>query len=440
MALSSRHYGDYLTQICALCGVPTSRLSTELAASFNAFWNTAFTRTFSFYDFVEVCPYGEARFVGNKFGYANNLAQTSEWTPTALTITGNSISDPLDGRVTASKLLETAVTSAHSVAHSTVSIVPSTTYNYSAYVRPNNRSWVYLKIDDGDLVHSCFYNVTTGVLGTQLNCTANIQQVGSGFYLCNLQFTTSTSITATTSAITLQTSTDGSTLSFLGDVTKGLYVWGMLMQQITNTGPSDALVSYSQTGEAVMDAVFMCWMDSPFGTPSPRPQGYILTANGIQVISGSVVFYAVVNSAGVSITTQMANPIFLYYRKAPPTFSGSTYSASATYAVNDQIYFTNAAGTADYWKCIVATTAGQSPDTTAASWEVLDIPDSIFWPSVYQAFGDWLTSDGQGDKAIAAYQIAQTKLDDICEKQSRQQGRNFPMTVQTHVSSQLRTW
>lgn len=436
MSTKLQAYSNYLTTVCGLLGVPTSRLSTEIAAALNGFWNTEIQKVWNFHPWEDICPYGEARFVGNKFGYTNDLTQTSEWTATNLTITANSIANPLDGNVNASKLLETTTNGVHGVGHSAVSIIPSTTYAYSFLIRPNGRSWAYLKIDDGSLVHSCFFNVTTGALGTALNCTGQMQNVGQGFYYCSIQFTTSTSISATTSSITLQTSTDGSTLSYAGDVTKGLYAWGALLQQTTNTGITDMLVAYDQTGEERLDTVFQVWADSPFNSSLPREQGYTLTTKGIQIISGTVVNYAVVNSAGVTITTPQANPVFIYYRKSVPSYTGNTYSSTATYAVGDQVYYTSTAGTSDYWKCIVATTAGQSPDTTPASWSKLEIPDALFWPAVYFAYADWLLSDGQQDKAGGMFQLAETKLADQIERETRQQARTgLPLRVSTHVSS-----
>jgi len=197
MAIRLKSYSSFLNSMGALCGITVktsldSQLTDQVFESWRVSFQTAMQKVWESFSWLDVCPDGEARFVGNKIGYSNDLSQTSEWTATALTITGDNIQNPLDGRITASKLLETAANSAHSAAHSAISIIPSTTYIYSAFVRPLSRSWVYLNFNDGDLSHNCFFNVTTGVLGTATNCTANIQNVGSGFWLCSIQFTTPT--------------------------------------------------------------------------------------------------------------------------------------------------------------------------------------------------------------------------------------------------------
>jgi hypothetical protein len=438
MPQKTQPYSTYLSQFCSLVGVPVSRLSTEIAEGARLFWNNGLKRVWQYYDWEEIAPYGEARFVGNKLTYPNDLSKTAYWTATAMTITGDQLANPLDGRVTASKLLETTANSAHSAAHAAIAIIPNTTYIYSAYVRPNGRSWVYLNLNDGDLSHNCFFNVTTGALGTATNCTGQIQQVGAGYYLCSIQFTTSTSITATTSAITIQTSTDGSTLSYAGSATLGLYVWGALVQQTTNTGTADSLIAYDQTGEDAIETVFMVWKDSPFAQILPREQGYTLTSSGIQIIDGVILSYPVVNSAGITSITLQSNPVFLYYRKSMPDFFGDTYDSTDSYAVDEQVYFTASDGTADFYKCVAAASAGDTPATDPDKWTKLQIPDALFWPAMMHAFGDWLISDGQFEKAALNLQVAQSRMEDGIARQSRQQGRDFPLRVNTHVTSQAR--
>ncbi len=439
MAIKLKSYSSYLKSVSALVGVPSDRITTEIAEVLRIGFNSGMDQVWNFFNWLDICPYGEARFVGNKLTYCNDLAKTVAWTPTALTITGNSIANPLDGRITASKLMETAATDLHMAEHTAVDIIPSTTYTVSAYIRPNGRSWAFLVFDStgGSGYPEAFFNVTTGVLGTATNCTSNMQNVGNGFYLCSITFTTSTSIT-TTGEFRVLTSTNGSTISFAGDTTKGLYVWGCLVQQTTNTSINDSLVDYEQTGEDRIDTPFQVWQDSPFNTTYPRAIGYELKSNGIQIVGTNTIAYATVNSAGVTITTPQSNPVFIWYRKSMPNWEGDTYDATATYAVDDQVYFTDSDSVSNYYKCIAAAAAGDTPETDPDKWELLEIPDALFWPTVWFAFSDWLVSDGQADKAAGASAQAQRKLDDQCEKESRQMARDFPLRVSTHVTSQPR--
>jgi hypothetical protein len=129
------------------------------------------------------------------------------------------------------------------------------------------------------------------------------------------------------------------------------------------------------------------------------------------------------------------NPVFVNYRKVTPSFSGDAYSATETYVVDEQIYYTTTAGYGDYYKCLVATTAGQNPNTTPTSWEIIPLYEVFFQYCVYQSYGDWLISDGQMDKATGAYAIAQGKMDTEFDKRERQMGDVLPMKVSTHLTS-----
>jgi hypothetical protein len=113
---------------------------------------------------LEISPYGEARFLGNRLTYPNNLAATSAWTATAITATANSVANPADGFITASKIMETAANSAHKVQQTVTTFFPSTNYTISFYARPNGRSYQYLSVSDGVTTYTAFFNTTTGTL------------------------------------------------------------------------------------------------------------------------------------------------------------------------------------------------------------------------------------------------------------------------------------
>ena len=185
MATRYRHYSDFLANEAALVGLPADRVTTEIAASWNAFFNSAMGEMWRAGPWIQICPYGEARFVGNLLTYPNNLSKTANWdTNVALTITGNSLQNPADGRTTASKLLETAATSAHSISQTGLtSFYPSTNYTISAYFRQNGRTWAQITVNDGVGNFSAFFDLANVVTGTVsgTGATATIGQQANGF-------------------------------------------------------------------------------------------------------------------------------------------------------------------------------------------------------------------------------------------------------------------
>ena len=431
----TRSYSEFLNSVIQLIGIPSSRLTTEVAESINQFFNNAIRDVWLSTQWLDICPRGEARFVGNRLTYGNDLAKSAYWTATAVTATGNQIANPLDGSVTASSMMETSANSEHKVVQNVTTFFPSQQYTITAYVRPNGRSNVQLVAYDGNTTYSAFYNVSAGTVGTVVNASGtSIALQPNGFYLCQLNFTASSSAT-TSGTYSLKLSTNGSTVSYAGDPTKGAYVWGCLVQQTTNVPISDLTIPWQQTGEETIESVFEVYQASPASAFYPRRQGYILSQDGIQMINGSWATYidGVNQSSIYGILPN--NPVFVFYRKYPPTFTGSDYSATATYSVDDQIYFTNSAGQGNYYKCIVATTAGQSPTTTPSSWQLIPLYNVFLQYCIYRTYADWLISDGQLDKAGKAATLAEQKLADSIEVQERQMGDVLPLKVQTHVTS-----
>lgn len=431
----TRNYSDFLNSVIQLIGIPSSRLTTEVAESINQFFNNAIRDVWLSTQWLDICPRGEARFVGNRLTYGNDLAKSAYWTATGVTALGNQISNPLDGSVTASSMTETAVTSEHKVVQNVTSFFPSQQYTVTAYVRPNGRNNVQLVAYDGNTTYSAFYDVSAGTVGTVVNASGtSITLQPNGFYICQLNFTASSAAT-TSGTYSLKLSTNGSTVSYAGDTSKGVYVWGCLVQQTTNVPISDLTIPWQQTGEETIETVFDVYQASPASAFYPRRQGYLLSQTGIQMINGSWATY--INGVNQSSIYGVLpnNPVFVFYRSMSPVYSGSIYSATATYAVDDQIYFTDSAGNGNYYKCVAATSAGQSPSTTAASWKLIPLYNVFFQYCIYRAYADWLVSDGQLDKAGKASALAEQKLADAIEVQERQMGDVLPLKVQTHVTS-----
>jgi hypothetical protein len=438
--LRTTPYSTALSRICGLIGIPTSRLTTELADSINILFNSNVRQTWGAGNWPDLSIWGEARFAGNVLTYPNDVSQTDYWTATNASITANSIPNPADNRTTASKALETAATGEHKVVQ-TVTGFPSTQYQASVYARPNGRDYILLAVNDGATTFSAYFNVQAGTIGTQANVTsANIQQCPNGFFLCTITYETGAACTSQTYSVNI--STDGSTISYAGDVTKGVYLWGNLMVQQTNVSPNQFIIPYEQTGEKVIDALFQAWVDNPAMISYPRPQGYVVTDAGYQMISTAGGFMG--TNGYVSYNTNPANPVYLFYRRAPYNYSGDTFSATSTYVAGQYIYYTRTTGaltgTSDYWKCLSTTTAGQDPEDTPTKWELQELPESLAQILVWQTYGDWLVQDGQMDKATQAYQTAELKKLNEWDRIERQQPDNFQVQVFNHVTSQNRSW
>lgn len=440
--MRTKNYSDYISRVSGLIGIPVDGFNNAELEMLNGYFQTNLDDGWQRANWIDLSPYGEARFVGNKLTYPNDLSKTAYWTGTNVTITAEATTNPADGRTTATRVMETSATGAHSVVQS-VALIPNQNYEVFGFARYNGRSYIKLSLFDGSSTFSMFINLVTGTVGTTSGLTANtISQQNNGFWFWSISLTASAS--ASTGTFTIQGSTDGSTVSYAGDTTKGFYAWGNVVLQTGNPGPECNLVAWDQPGEEVIESVFEVWRNSPKNAAPPWRQPYEITPNGLQMLAPGSGWIGGYFSPPVTATSTYSNlppnPVYIYYRKQAPDFEGDDFDASAVYSVGDHIFFEDADGVENFYKCIVATTIGQSPTTTPTSWQVLTIPDFLFRFIVFSAYADWLRQDGQFDKAQGADRNAEDQLLQEFDKLERQMGWAQPMRVQTHVTSRANTF
>lgn len=429
-------FSDFTNYLAGLLNISYANMSTTQQTGVQSYYNFNGQKIWERCNWIQSCPYGEARFVGNLGTYPNDLSKTSYWTATALTVTGNNLSNPADGRITASRLIETVANSAHSALEA-YTYIPSASYQVTCYFRPIAGRYLYLSANDGVNTYYSFFS-PSGIVGTSsgnLRQASTCTQANNGFWICTIYFTAAT--TAAAGTFGPATSTDGATTSFAGSTSAGIYAWGNVINQTTYASPASQIIPYDQTGEDFIEQVFNVWQQSPAGASLPGNSPYEEVMDGIQILgtngwSWNGWLYTYPNWYNGSY------PVYLWYRKQIANYAGSVYSGAATYAVGDQILFTNSASVMDFWKCTTATSAGQSPDTTAASWEELKLPTVFLKFVTYASYADYLRMDAQSEKATGADARAEEMFALEADKLERQSGWLPPFKVQTHVTSQPR--
>lgn len=125
--------------------------------------------------------------------------------------------------------------------------------------------------------------------------------------------------------------------------------------------------------------------------------------------------------------------VYAEYRTKRPELVGDLYSASVAYSVGAQIYFDSGSNTGTYtpvagkphygnfYNCLEATTAGQSPSTHPAKWQIVQIPYLFASYAARGAFSDWLKSELQLEAAQVAEVEAQNTLTEAIDIVLRQQ-------------------
>ena len=156
-----------------------------------------------------------------------NLTNYSEdysnayWTKGNSTITSNIIIAP-DGTLTGDKLVETATTSPHYVER-LFSLTGTSVF--SIYAKAGERNWLYVQLFP--LVNGrAWFNLSTGQVGTvDAAVTATMTNVGNGWYRCSVSRTTSGTTYSNAYVVT-----DNNIISYTGDGTSGIYIWGAQLE------------------------------------------------------------------------------------------------------------------------------------------------------------------------------------------------------------------
>lgn len=121
----------------------------------------------------------------------------------------------------------------------------------------------------------------------------------------------------------------------------------------------DAYVEYEQIGKTAFSQVQEVW-SANYRTTRPAlrlPWEYDERGIHITAVGGG-------------------QTVWVRFRRKVPTFRGATWASDGTYAAGNIRYF--ASGTdefeGDFWECVTATSAAESPITHPAKWSKLEIP------------------------------------------------------------------
>lgn len=119
------------------------------------------------------------------------------------------------------------------------------------------------------------------------------------------------------------------------------------------------------------------------------------------------------------------DPIFIEYRVVKPDLFGDPYSATQAYSLGSQVYYDTSTSSGSYqpgvgkvpagnlYTCVIATSPGQSPETTPSAWQIIELPYFCGEYLVRGCLSDYLRSEGQFDQA----QIAESDAEAIRQKE-----------------------
>lgn len=186
------------------------------------------------------------------------------WAKFGSTITANATLSP-DGTANADALYETATTNEHQVNSLSPTFAANTPYTLSAYVKSigGRNCTLFWYTNSINTILSATFDLTAGTIvvpatGTgsspPTNISATITDVGNGWYRVTL--TGTTTATAGAGSVRLHAAS-GTIYNYLGDITKGIYIYGAQLEAGANASAYIPTVASTVTRNADIPTVIL---------------------------------------------------------------------------------------------------------------------------------------------------------------------------------------
>jgi hypothetical protein len=219
-----------------------------------------------------------------------NLLQRSEefgdtyWEKVRATISADQTASPT-GETTADKLInDTTASNNHRVDRGTLSLNLNTVYTVSVFAKASEYSGLALGVDPSSPTTGVQFSLSGSGSVTAQNAgyTGTIQNFGNGWFRCTATFTSSS--TVPNHRLYMYVGQNGTTFSYTGDGTSGIFIWGVQLEAgsfpTSYIPTTTASVVRSADVCSITGANFTSFYNQPEGTfLSNSSQPFITTAN-----------------------------------------------------------------------------------------------------------------------------------------------------------------
>jgi hypothetical protein len=190
----------------------------------------------------------------------------ASWSKTTGTVAANVLISP-DGNLTADKLISGASSGAQRAVQS-VTLVNGTAYTFSFYAKLAEYSRAAIVSSDGVTSRGIGFNLSTGAtfsVGLTSPTTSSAVAIGNGWYRCSITYTAG----GTAGNFQIYVTDNDGALTYTGDGTSGIYIWGAQLEAGAFATPYIPTVASQVTrlaDSAVMTGVnFSSWFNPSEG-------------------------------------------------------------------------------------------------------------------------------------------------------------------------------
>jgi hypothetical protein len=168
------------------------------------------------------------------------------WTKTGSSVTANADTAP-DGTSTADRLVEDTSTGGHVVVQSVAGLPDNTQCTASIFVKASSRNWAVLTfVDKAGILNRVWFDVANGVQGATNGTVASFLAVQFPDGWWRLILTASTGTGASTPQVRVSMAAADNTVSYAGNGTSGLLLWGGQLEA------GSSATSYTPTGSGTV--------------------------------------------------------------------------------------------------------------------------------------------------------------------------------------------
>ena len=209
------------------------------------------------------------------------------WTKTGTTVTANAVTAP-DGTLTADKLVNDSSTGTHIASGQGVTFAPLTSgATFTCYFKAAELSQIAIGYTNTYVI----FNLATGTVFSTVNSfgftvTSSIQSFPNGWYRCSI--TVNTGGSAFNPSVTIWTADNSGNISYTGNGTSGIYVWGAQVE--AGAYPTSYIPTTSATVTRAADVASMTGTNfsSIFSASNPNGCMYVSAISPVNATLFSV--------------------------------------------------------------------------------------------------------------------------------------------------------
>lgn len=169
----------------------------------------------------------------NLFTYTEAF-DNAAWTKNNTTVSADSVTSP-NGNTDADTLVEDGTTNAHSITQAQT-VTANKDYTFSVFAKAKDRTQLRLDFPDGQFGANTYadFDLDAATATAAASASASIVALSDGWYRCVVTAEATSGASAT---FTINMLDDTGTVSYAGDATSGIYLFGAQVEQVDAAGP-----------------------------------------------------------------------------------------------------------------------------------------------------------------------------------------------------------